>query len=66
MEQAKLFEEVEIKPTRSTALRKFPRPEENGQLKSNYGYPFTFQTKGELEVLLQRIAEEFESKYMIK
>ncbi|THE12328.1 DUF4145 domain-containing protein [Bacillus timonensis] len=66
VEQAKMFEEVQTKPVRSTALRKFPRPEEDGQLKSNYGYPFTFQTKGELKVLLQRIAEEFESKYMIK
>ncbi len=66
VEQAKMFEEVQVKSRKSTALKNFPKKEEEGQLKSNYGYSFTFQTKGELDVLLKRIAEEFESKYMIK
>ncbi|MEH7235772.1 DUF4145 domain-containing protein [Bacillus sp. JJ1562] len=64
--QAKLFDEEQTKSRKSTALKNFPRMKENDQLKSNYGYAFTFQTNGELEVLLQRIAEEFETKYMIK
>ncbi|MEH7384290.1 DUF4145 domain-containing protein [Bacillus sp. JJ1521] len=66
VEQAKMFEDVQTKPLKNTALKSFPKKEEDGQLKSNYGYAFTFQTKGELEVLLKRIAEEFETKYMIK
>ena len=50
----KLVELVDVtsKPLKSTALRRFPRKTENGSLKSNYGYRYTFQTKGELESLL--------------
>lgn len=61
IEKAKMFEEAQTKPLKSTALRRFPKKEEDGQLKSNFGYPFTFQTNGELEILLQRVARELES-----
>lgn len=62
IEKANMFEGVQTKPLKNTALRRFPKKEEDGQLKSNYGYPFTFQTKGELEDLLKRIARELEAK----
>ncbi|MGN7298745.1 DUF4145 domain-containing protein [Ferdinandcohnia sp. SAFN-114] len=65
VEKANLFEEVQTKPLKNTALRRFPKKEEDGQLKSNYGYPFTFQTNGELEFLLKRIIEVLESEKVI-
>ncbi|WP_077619713.1 DUF4145 domain-containing protein [Bacillus sinesaloumensis] len=57
VEQGKLLEDIQPKPRKSTALRRFPRKEEDGQLKSNHGYMFTFQTAGELVALLQRVVD---------
>jgi hypothetical protein len=62
VEQTKLLMEVPSKQRKSTALRRFPKKEENGKLMSNVGYAYTFQTKGELEGLLQRIIEAVESR----
>lgn len=47
--------EVPNKQVKSTALRRFPKKEEDGKLMSNYGYTYTFQTKSELDTLLGRI-----------
>src|SRR5690606_25278036 len=66
VEKSKMVEEVQVKPLKNTALRRFPKKEEEGQIKSNYGYTFTFQTKGELEVLLKRIVEALEPKTVMK
>ena len=62
IEQLKNLVDVTSKPVKSTALRRFPRKVENNTLKSNYGYIYTFQTKGELETLLFRIVEVLQSK----
>ncbi|MFV8830547.1 DUF4145 domain-containing protein [Alkalihalobacterium sp. APHAB7] len=62
VEQEKMFMEVPNKQRKSTALRRFPKMEEGGKLKSNYGYMYTFQTKRELEELLRRVVEILNSR----
>ncbi|SOC40285.1 DUF4145 domain-containing protein [Ureibacillus acetophenoni] len=62
IEQEKKVGTVVSKPRKSTALRRFPRMVEENTIKSNYGYPYTFQTKGELESLLSRIVEVLQSR----
>jgi uncharacterized protein YacL (UPF0231 family) len=55
--------EVPNKQVKSTALRRFPKKEEDGKLMSNFGYTYTFQTKSELEALLGRIVEALGTKF---
>ena len=62
IEKANKLVDATAKPLKSTALRRFPRKVENNTLKSNYGYTYTFQTKGELELLLFRIVEVLQSR----
>jgi uncharacterized protein YacL (UPF0231 family) len=62
IEQSKMLLELPNKPIKSTALRRFPKKEEDGKLKSNLGYTYTFQTKNELEALLLRFVEVMESR----
>lgn len=62
IEEAHMLVDVPSKALKSTALRRFPRKIENDKLKSNYGYTYTFQTKGELGALLLRIIEVLESR----
>ncbi|MBM7607447.1 hypothetical protein JOD29_000684 [Lysinibacillus composti] len=62
IEQTMKWVDVTSKPLKSTALRRFPRKVEENTLKSNYGYTYTFQTKGELESLLVRIVEVLQSR----
>jgi hypothetical protein len=62
IEQAKLLVDVTSKPLKSTALRKFPKMVENNIIRSNFGYPFTFQTKAELESLLAQIVEVLQTR----
>ncbi|MEB1809551.1 MAG: DUF4145 domain-containing protein [Bacillaceae bacterium] len=62
VEQEKILMEVPTKPRKSTALRRFPKMEEDGKLKSNYGYMYMFQTNTELEELLRRIVEVLDSR----
>lgn len=54
--------EVPNKQVKSTALRRFPKKEEEGKFKSNFGYTYTFQTKSELEVLLVRVVDAIKSR----
>jgi hypothetical protein len=62
VEQAELLVEVPTKQRKSTALRRFPKKEEDGKFKSNFGYIYTFQTKSELEALLLRIEDALTSR----
>ncbi|MFP3499954.1 hypothetical protein SB759_37680, partial [Pseudomonas sp. SIMBA_059] len=62
IEKAPALEEMASEPLKHTGLTKFPRKIENHAIKSNYGYPFTFQTNGELEALLRRIDEVLHSR----
>ncbi|OZM56328.1 hypothetical protein CIB95_13010 [Lottiidibacillus patelloidae] len=57
VEQDKMLMDVPNKQIKNTALRRFPKKEEGGKLMSNFGYTYTFQTKKELEELLQRIVK---------
>ena len=65
VEESELLKGLPTKPSKSTALRKFPKKEENGKLMSNYGYAYTFQTNSELEGLLQRILEVMKVKSLV-
>lgn len=62
VEQTKMLVEVPNKQVKSTALRRFPKKEEEGKFKSNFGYTYTFQTKSELEVLLVRVVDAIKSR----
>jgi len=57
VERTNTLVEIPNKQVKSTALRRFPKKEEDGKLKSNYGYTYTFQTKSELDALLGRIVD---------
>ena len=62
VEEHESLKGLPTKSYKSTALRKFPRKEEDGKLMSSYGYAYTFQTNSELEGLLQRILEVMKAK----
>ena len=66
VEEIELLKGLPTKPYKSTALRKFPKKEEDDKLKSNYGYAYTFQTNSELEGLLQRILEVMKARRDIR
>ena len=65
MEENELLNGLPTKSYKSTALRKFPKKEEDGKLKSNYGYAYTFQTNSELEGLLERILEVMKARSFV-
>ncbi|NMD72300.1 DUF2002 family protein [Bacillus sp. DNRA2] len=65
-ERANTLVEIPNKLVKSTALRRFPKKEEDGKLKSNFGYTYTFQTKSELESLLARIVQVLEDRHRVR
>ena len=50
VEETELLKGLPTKSYKSTALRKFPKKEENAKLMSNYGYAYTFQTNSDYSI----------------